>query len=786
MTAATDTLVIEDGVIPRRVRRPVDLVRMVGAIAITVGVVAAATVLLQAATGIDRDVADSAAKLPAVISLLLGAVAGLGQVVLPATISLDLLGRRRARLFGEAAFAALVAGGLSVVANSLARNYGSEDFWFALAGTDWRTASPLQPIVTAVFAFVTVARLRGWLNTLATIFLASTLTANLLSGGHTLAAQLGGVLIGYATGLGFRYAFGTPTVRPRGLAIANALSESGFPVTVLRATASTRQGRRYLATTANGQRLQVVVFDRDLEGAGILPRWWRSLRLKDSDALGGWKMREAIERTTLMSHAAAAAGARVPKLLLVRSLGSDASILASEWVEGSTFADLPEVSDQHLRSAWRQLLALHNADIAHRDLIPGHLLVGRDDEVCLLHSQSGTVAMSDLQARVDLANLLVATALSSTAERAVSAAKSEIGTELLLKALPALQPFALSRENRKALRSHKQLLADLRSQLAALSGGVAPDVVEIERLSPKKMLSIVGGLVAAYLLVGQLAQVDVAALVRNANYGWVLWGLAMVALTFVGAAMSLDGFVVEELSAWRTVLAQLASAFATLVSPPALGVVAVNGRYLQREGLPAAAAGATVAVSQTMAFFVHIGLMFAAGVAAGTGGDFHFDVPQNVIIVVAVAVFALLAVLPIPAVRRFIVSQARPRIEEVVPRLVTVASRPSKLIEGLGGMLLLNIAYCLALVASVRAFGGGGSIAAISLVYLAGSTLGQAVPTPGGIGAVEAMLTAGLVTAGVDGGVALSAVLLYRLLSFWLPTIPGWFAFQHLSKRGSL
>jgi uncharacterized protein (TIRG00374 family) len=100
--------------------------------------------------------------------------------------------------------------------------------------------------------------------------------------------------------------------------------------------------------------------------------------------------------------------------------------------------------------------------------------------------------------------------------------------------------------------------------------------------------------------------------------------------------------------------------------------------------------------------------------------------------------------------------------------------------------LLLNVAFCVALIASVRAFGGGGSLAAISLVYLAGSTLGQAAPTPGGIGAVETVMTAGLVAAGIDGGVALSAVLLYRLLTFWLPTIPGWFAFQYLGRKDNL
>jgi uncharacterized protein (TIRG00374 family) len=78
------------------------------------------------------------------------------------------------------------------------------------------------------------------------------------------------------------------------------------------------------------------------------------------------------------------------------------------------------------------------------------------------------------------------------------------------------------------------------------------------------------------------------------------------------------------------------------------------------------------------------------------------------------------------------------------------------------------------------------SIAVIAVVYLAGATIGQAAPTPGGLGAVEAALSAGLTAAGLDGGVAVSAVLLYRLVTFWLPTLPGYWSFNWLTKKGAL
>ena len=125
-------------------------------------------------------------------------------------------------------------------------------------------------------------------------------------------------------------------------------------------------------------------------------------------------------------------------------------------------------------------------------------------------------------------------------------------------------------------------------------------------------------------------------------------------------------------------------------------------------------------------------------------------------------------------------------LREVIPRLVTVAQRPMKLVEGIGGIVLLNLAYIVVLIACVRAFDGDLNVAAIAFVYLAGATIGQAAPTPGGLGAVEAALAAGLTAAGLPGGIAVSSVLLFRLITFWIPTIPGYAAFNWLTKKGYL
>jgi uncharacterized protein (TIRG00374 family) len=77
-------------------------------------------------------------------------------------------------------------------------------------------------------------------------------------------------------------------------------------------------------------------------------------------------------------------------------------------------------------------------------------------------------------------------------------------------------------------------------------------------------------------------------------------------------------------------------------------------------------------------------------------------------------------------------------------------------------------------------------LASIAVVYLTGSALGSIVPTPGGLGAVEAALSAGLIAAGLHSATAISTVLLFRTLTFWLPVPVGWAALNYLQRKQAL
>jgi uncharacterized protein (TIRG00374 family) len=103
------------------------------------------------------------------------------------------------------------------------------------------------------------------------------------------------------------------------------------------------------------------------------------------------------------------------------------------------------------------------------------------------------------------------------------------------------------------------------------------------------------------------------------------------------------------------------------------------------------------------------------------------------------------------------------------------------------GALLLDMSFVAALTCATRAFGATPSVAIVAVVYFAGAIIGSAVPTPGGLGGVEAALSAGLITlGGLNPGIAVSSVLLFRLCTYWLPIPFGWASLNYLQRVAAI
>ncbi|WP_371527332.1 lysylphosphatidylglycerol synthase domain-containing protein [Streptomyces sp. NBC_01283] len=336
----------------------------------------------------------------------------------------------------------------------------------------------------------------------------------------------------------------------------------------------------------------------------------------------------------------------------------------------------------------------------------------------------------------------------------------------------------------------EDLLTQIRHQVLLIRPQAPVEPAQLERIRPRTLISFIAGAIGAYFLLSQLTHVDFNTIVGEAEWGWVAVAVACSALSYFAAAMSLLGFVPERVPFLRAVQAQVAGSFVKIVAPAAVGGVALNTRFLQRSGVRSGLAVASVGASQLFGLGSHIMLLMIFGYVTGTEKTPSLSPSRTVIAGLLSVAVLVLVVTAVPFLRKFVVTRVRSLFAGVVPRMLDVLQRPQKLLTGIGGMLLLTLTFVLCLDASVRAFSTTEmkplTLASVAVVFLAGNALGSAAPTPGGVGAVEATLTFGLIAVGVPKDVAAPAVLLFRLLTLWLPVLPGWLFFNHLTRKGLL
>ena len=780
-------LQVDDDLQPR-VRMPADLLRC---ILTGIEVVLLAVIGL---VGVQVNTAGATRRLPTPLLGILGFLAHFAIYILPLALAGRMAYRRQWRRLGEAVVTALVVIGFVTLINVVVKLAPFSLLYDGLAAAPHDGVRPalLDGYLAGVVAYITVIGLGGRPQWRAAFWIAIgfySLT-RLADSQTTVLAALITLLIGSCIGSGLRFAVGSVSERPSARQIAAALSAVGEAVTkISRIWDTSPENRRYLATTGDGEEREVTVFDRDQQAVDVLYRIYRRVRLRAQVSRSApLTMERALERHALLSYAVEDAGVTTPRLRATVRVGTEAAVLSCARLTGTPLDRLPgPPSDDQLKSVWDAVLQLHGRRVTHRTLTADRILLTGPDlrDVILLDPGNGDVAASDVQIHLDQAQLLAETSLLVGPGRAADVARERVGSSLP-GLVPLLQPVALHRSTRVALRRRKDVLPALRKQLSSEDPGGDVPPVQLERFRLRTILTLVIAVVAADILVGQLSKVSFGDLLRHADWRWSLVALILSVATYFGATWSLSGFVLERLSFVRTFLAQLAGSFVTLVTPAAVGGVALNLRFLRKSGVAPADSAASVGVSQVFAFALHLILLIIFAVLTGSSREHSLRPPGWVYIALGVLVLGALIGLAFPAGRRLARSRVAPALGQVIPRLLDVAQRPGKLAEGIGGAFLLTSAYILCLDTCVKALGGSVPLASVAVVYLTGNAIGSVVPTPGGLGAVEAALSAGLTAAGLPGTTAVSAVLLFRTLTFWLPVPVGWASFNYLMRREAL
>ncbi|MFV0133765.1 lysylphosphatidylglycerol synthase domain-containing protein [Streptomyces sp. HMX87] len=867
-TAHIDEVEGDEPLLPARVHRPSDLMRLLVGLLGVVVLLGIAAFAHGTTSGLEQDINKGTGQAPDLFIKIAGLASSIAILLVPVAFAIERLIKRDGLRIADGVLAAVLAHGVTLATDLWVAKAAPGSIQEALTqpspGDVNALTDPVHGYLAPVIAYMTavgMSRRPRWRAVLWIVLLLDAFSM-LVTGYTTPFSIILTVLIGWTVAYGTLYAVGSPNVRPTGRTLMGGLRTVGFrPVSASREEAPSDtaeigdRGRRYFVTLENGPPLDVTVVDREQQAQGFFYRAWRNLTLRGFATRSSIQsLRQALEQEALLAYAAIAAGANAPKLIATSELGPDAVMLVYEHTGGRSLDSLAdeEITDDLLRDTWQQVRALQSRRIAHRRLVGDAILVDRSGTVSITDLRTGEIAAGDLLLRMDISQLLVTLGLRVGAERAVASAVSVLGPDAVADCLPMLQPIALSRSTRATLRKlgreraqrqreavleasrqakqarleaageeagpvadkpdkkavraearaekraidealdgarEEDLLTQIRHEVLRIRPQALIEPARLERIRPRTLISFIAGAIGAYFLLTQLTHIEFGPLIANAEWGWVAAAALFSAASYFAAALALLGFVPERVPFLRTVAAQVAGSFVKIVAPAAIGGVALNTRFLQRAGVRPGLAVASVGASQLFGLGAHIIMLLAFGYLTGIEKTPSLSPSRTVIAGLLTVAVLVLVVTSVPFLRKFVVTRVRSLFAGVVPRMLDVLQRPQKLITGIGGMLLLTACFVMCLDASVRAFGDETtsiSLASVAVVFLAGNALGSAAPTPGGVGAVEATLTVGLIAVGLPSEVAAPAVLLYRLLTLWLPVLPGWLAFNHLTRKEAL
>lgn len=266
----------------------------------------------------------------------------------------------------------------------------------------------------------------------------------------------------------------------------------------------------------------------------------------------------------------------------------------------------------------------------------------------------------------------------------------------------------------------------------------------------------------------------------GAPIGLLLGALFLLLLTFLLAALSYKLLALHTLSFRRLILVELAAAAVNRLLPAGLGGLGLNGWNLLRHKHSGAQATAVISTNNLLGIGMHI-LALCAMISLGYG-----SLPRQVAVhsgMFALSIFGALLVATAGLIFR---TKIHRFLRNVWQSLLQYKKRPQQFGAAAATQLALTGCNVLILQLSLVAAQVNMRLSAVFMVYSLGVLLGSLTPTPGGIAGVEAGLAGGLVAYGAPLELAAAAVIAFRVVTFWLPIVPGGMALLWLQKQGLL
>ncbi|OTA27000.1 hypothetical protein B9G54_02935 [Alloscardovia macacae] len=681
-----------------------------------------------------------------------------------------------------------------------------------------RSASHVQylfPELSAgLTAFLTCAGPRRSRSTLGwswnTMFTVSALLVMLSA--NSFVSMAIALLLGRMVGLIIRYAVGSPSFGVWGEDLVDAARSVGLePESIqYRGDTSTRgtlqvpgapsaysadddltyNSRRYLVITRSGERYTASVADTQRHSQNYLRQLWQWLKLTGLSLRHDRSVVDMTHHHFLMLLALRDAGLSAVGPYAVADSHESSVLFLHENanIQQVSFDEFTQLSEADAVSVLSYLDAAHQRGITHRHISP-NALARETDHLILCGWENGDLASSATNIAADRVQILILLSALLGIDTTLSAAQKVWDKATLSSVAPYIQNVLIPSSVRELAGWSRTLSKEVRSRLIAVttSEDTEPDTVELVALSRFNVRNFITAFLIVVALSVILTQLNIRAVVesvQNANPVFALVSLLAGCASWFGTSLTLATYMDREKRDYLGIfMSQVAQSFAAVSMPAGVGPAFVNLRFLRKTGHKNTAATAAMSAVVAVQFATTFLLMVALGMFTGNNGLTGLVPTGTLAVLLGVVALGIALSMLVPPVRQFILVKLLPRVKNFARQFILLLTQPGKVALGALGSVFQNLMLGLSFWAALQAFNMPASFIETTFIFLVANTIGSAAPTPGGLGGVETSLTVAFTGVGIPSAVALSAALLFRVMTYWIRIPLGALAMSWLGRK---
>lgn len=545
--------------------------------------------------------------------------------------------------------------------------------------------------------------------------------------------------------------------------------------------------RLYDATDIHGMHYVISVLDNQVHLPGYLNQLWQWVRLVDIPTRRDRSARHSVHHH--LSMLLVLRNLHLPTANVYGVCDSDkSSIMVFHASNALLPCNLNTLTVEDAAKLMRYVDAANMRGITHRRITPETIARLEDGTPVVAGWQNGDVASDSTNIALDKVQLLTLIAACTDIDTSIKAALNAWGADKLAEILPFMQKAAIPASTRSLPSWNKKVfehLCNKLSQTVALHTDEEDyDTVRLARFNIRFFVSLVLAIIAIAVIATQWHPQEVFAALKHANNLMVLLCFIFSMLAWVGSAITLGSFMDDQKPSSTILFAsQAASGFTAVSMPAGVGPAFVNMQLLKKNGYNSTQATAITSAVWLIQALITTIVLLVIGIFTGKNVLSGMIPTHMLITVIGIITLLICTLMAIPKARKIIRKHYLPILSDYGRQIKELVSHPLQLIGGSFGAIVLVACIGLGYWVALLAFGYYANPWETILLFILANTAGSAIPTPGGLGAVEASLTFAFTSVGVPPTIALSATLLYRLMFYWLRIPIGAFAMNWLSSR---